>query len=194
MIWSPEYGRKILAHRFSFETAYGQLPANGLVLHSCDNPACVNPKHLRLGSHRENVADMDERNRRVPPSLKGNEIHNAKLTDDTVIAIRKAYLDGDQIEDICKTFGVPETSIRDYTSGRSWQHLFDVPDAPTFEQLKAEAARRTRNNTRLSEDDVRTIRKRLAKGEMGKALAEEYGVHKATISDIKLRKRWADLS
>src|SRR3954468_12409974 len=73
------------AHRISFELHNGPIPAtarraDSFVLHSCDNPACVNPAHLRIGSARENTHDMVARGRRYCVSLPGEMHPNAKLT------------------------------------------------------------------------------------------------------------------
>jgi hypothetical protein len=56
-------GHKILAHRLSYEENYGPIPEDMMVLHSCDNPACVNPEHLRLGTQTDNMQDMTGRKR-----------------------------------------------------------------------------------------------------------------------------------
>lgn len=181
---------KKLAHRLSYEAAKGKIPKGLFVLHSCDNPRCVNPGHLSLGSSKDNVKDMDDRGRRVTTSLRGTRNPFAKTTDADVIAIRRAYVAGTPTDDICRQYGI--ASVSDYM-GRAWTHLFDHPDCPSVSEIKAEAARRTRNNSLLTKEAVVEIRKKLASGARGIDLAAQYGVHKATISDIKLRKIWADI-
>lgn len=57
------YGRKYRAHRFSYEAYKGEIPKGMLILHSCDNPRCVNPDHLRVGTDADNTRDKMERGR-----------------------------------------------------------------------------------------------------------------------------------
>lgn len=54
-------GKKVLAHRFSYQMKVGSIPNGMLVLHKCDNPACVNPEHLYLGKDKDNAGDMTSR-------------------------------------------------------------------------------------------------------------------------------------
>ena len=58
-------GRTVGAHKISFEVHRGHIPDGAHVLHKCDNPSCVNPGHLYIGTHRENMADMKAKNRQA---------------------------------------------------------------------------------------------------------------------------------
>jgi len=181
---------KELAHRLSYAEAFGPIPKGALILHSCDNPACVNPAHLRAGSHKENVSDMDLRGRRVSNSPKGEANCNARMSADAVIRLRQRYIAGDALADLVRDFGCTENALTDYTSGRSWRHLLGINGCPTLEQLKAECARRRRSGSKISEEDARDIRAALASGETGRSVAARYGIHPATVSDIKHGRIW----
>ncbi len=62
-------GRKnCRAHRVSYELSTGDIPAGSFVIHACDNRACVNPAHLRIATHMQNVEDRDTKGRNRPPS------------------------------------------------------------------------------------------------------------------------------
>ncbi|WP_437230136.1 HNH endonuclease signature motif containing protein [Planctomicrobium sp. SH661] len=75
----------ILAHRAAWRITYGDIPIQSCICHFCDNPSCVNPNHLWIGSHMDNVRDRDAKGRRRPPSGEYNG--QCKLTHEHVIAI-----------------------------------------------------------------------------------------------------------
>ena len=80
-------GAVLRAHRVSFRLYVGELQQGQHVLHSCDNPLCVNPAHLRAGTHQDNMDDMYSRGRRTP--ARGLRNGATKLTE----AARQAILD-----------------------------------------------------------------------------------------------------
>jgi len=187
------YVGKRLAHRLSYEDAKGRIPKGGLILHSCDNPACVNPAHLRVGSYKENVSDMDSRGRRNNSPMKGSENPNAFMTDALVTSLRRDYISGMSRAEIAAKYGVSLQSVNDFTLGRSWRHLLGKDGSPSLDDLRVAAQRNKKPNTKLTPEIVIKIRAELSGGATGIELSERYGVHKATISDIKRRKIWADV-
>lgn len=181
-----------LAHRLSYEDAKGKIPKGMLVRHSCDNPLCVNPDHLLRGSYKQNVADMDARGRRVSPRLSGETNPWSKLTDQQVVQMRRDYITGRSKAEIAAANGMTITAVGDVLLGRSWKHLLGVNGAPSLAELKAYGKISRKSNSKITQKVAADIRRRLAAGEMGKDLAVEYGIHKATVSEIRHRKIWAD--
>jgi DNA invertase Pin-like site-specific DNA recombinase len=93
-----------------------------LVCHSCDVRNCVNPAHLFLGTHQDNMDDMRRKGRTTlgRAGLIGEHHHKAKLTEAQVREIRAAL--GTQVE-IAKRFGVGRSTIGDIRSGKLWTHI-----------------------------------------------------------------------
>jgi hypothetical protein len=87
---SKLHGHPIMAHRRAWILTYGSIPFGMCVCHACDNPACVNPIHLWLGTRADNDADRDKKNRQA----KGEKMGAAKLTEDIVRLCRGAHARG----------------------------------------------------------------------------------------------------
>jgi hypothetical protein len=182
------YIGKQLAHRLSYEAVNGKIPRGGIILHSCDNPACVNPDHLRVGTYKDNVADMDDRNRRVTNTPFGTDNCNAILTDSVVIQMRRDYIDGASKEDIAASSGMAISSIADVLSGKSWKHLLGMDGAPSLSDLKA-----ARRITSVSETDVRKVWKLHFEGNSAPEISSTTGIGKHSVIGIISGKTWRHL-
>jgi predicted XRE-type DNA-binding protein len=104
--WSDDQ-KSIGAHRFSFELVHGAIPKSMYVCHKCDTPLCVNPDHLFIGTHHDNMRDMVQKKR----SFTGrgeNKKGRAKLTDQQANQIRKMEISQSKI---AAMFGVSQTTI-----------------------------------------------------------------------------------
>ncbi len=115
----PRSGEKTYAHRFAFVLAKGPIPAGLNVLHSCDNPRCVNPSHLFLGTTQDNIADKVRKNRQ----LRGETHRMVKLTDESVRMIRDRYEEGAQQDHLSAQFGVSRSNIGMIVRRVTWRHI-----------------------------------------------------------------------
>ncbi len=105
-----------LAHRVSFVMHKRKIPKGLLVLHNCNNRACINPNHLRLGTHQENMAD-----RRIHGTLlQGERAVNAKLTAADVLAIRR---DTRYQYEIAKDYGIIQAHVSRIQRRVVWTHI-----------------------------------------------------------------------
>ena len=102
--------RTVSAHRASYEAFVGPIPAGLHVCLVCDNPRCVNPAHLFVGTAKENAADRDSKGRLVPaPVRRGSEGHNAKLSPEQVREIRASR---ESSAVVARRFGMDDSHIR----------------------------------------------------------------------------------
>lgn len=88
-------GRSRFAHRAVYELAYGECPDHLQVLHRCDNPSCVNPNHLALGTNTDNAQDRASKGRNASFVQHGEHNHHCKLSDKQVADIRERFAQGD---------------------------------------------------------------------------------------------------
>ena len=110
---------KVLAHRLSYEFAYGPFPVRLMVLHSCDNPPCVNPDHLFLGTGADNAADRDWKGRGTKPPLHRRATHpRAKLTEEQVAEIRAS---SDPQYVLARRYNIGTSQISAIRNGKSWR-------------------------------------------------------------------------
>ncbi len=108
------------AHRISWKLYNGAIPDGLFVLHKCDVPSCVNPDHLFLGTHADNMADMVRKGHTIRCSGKKNG--RAKLSDDEVKQIRSLRGEISQRE-IGLLFGVNDRSVSAIQLGQKWKHV-----------------------------------------------------------------------
>lgn len=111
-------GRKQGAHRISWMLHNGPIPKNIFVLHKCDNKLCMNPGHLWLGTHDDNMADM---------CAKGRQSKPGKLSENEVREVRKRFADGETQVDLGKEYGVSFSAISQMITHRTYKWV----DQPT---------------------------------------------------------------
>jgi len=142
-IENPDSGTR-LAHRISYILTYGTVPDGICVLHACDNPPCVRPSHLFVGTHKDNAQDCRSKGRAVwqkhPGILPAGDLHwarrmperisrgesrpAAKLTDADVVAIRMAYATGGiSTVKLAAQYEVKQPTIWKIVKRLAWTHV-----------------------------------------------------------------------
>jgi hypothetical protein len=121
------------AHRFAWELVRSAIPKGLSVLHNCDNPACVNPDHLFLGTHRDNMHDMVQKGRarvggpsqqpNTEQRARGQQHGCAKLADTDVRVIRSERAAGVRVTALMQRFNVSRNTIQRIVHRRLWTHL-----------------------------------------------------------------------
>lgn len=126
-LWPDGYGKfvpfhngSMRAHRWSYEYHIGPIPEDLLVLHECDVKECVNPDHLFLGTHKDNMKDRNNKNRQV----QGENVNTAKLIADEVKEIRLLYKNNMCTQkDLSSEFGVTPAMISSIIRRKSWKSI-----------------------------------------------------------------------
>lgn len=109
------------AHRISWMIANKQkVPSGMFVMHKCDNPGCVNPSHLAIGTPKENTADMIAKGRKRVVAPVGNENGKAIITPDIVRQIRSS---DESHASIARRFNISPNCVRSVRIGRTWSHV-----------------------------------------------------------------------
>lgn len=109
-----------LAHRFSWQLVFGPIPDGLCCLHRCDNPRCVNPSHLFLGTRGENNKDRAEKGRTRSGPQAGEDNNHAKLTRTDIIEIRKSYESGRSQGEIAELHGTTQSTISRIVRNKAW--------------------------------------------------------------------------
>lgn len=170
-------GQSIRVHRYVCQQVHGSAPKGHHARHKCHNRACINPRHLHWGTPQENVADS---------FLAGRMSHGvnrpeARLTDEAVREIRTSSLSD---VELAKKFGVGRNTVFSARTGLSWRRV----DAPPVSWGGPKGSRNAK--ARLTEDQVREIKRRISEGEKPCRLAAEFGMSSAVLYKIKSGKLW----
>lgn len=169
------------AHRWSFAFHNNQeIPKGSSVCHSCDNPSCVNPAHLWLGSTLENQQDKWRKGRGGMPKMEDSQ--NAKITNEQALAI---LADPRPHSRIAADYGLSASTVSSLKNRDSWRGLGDV------EVVKHKrVSPRKGVSDKITPEIVREIR---GSEQTGKALADKFDITQQTVCDIRKRRSWAHI-
>jgi hypothetical protein len=123
--WDGRSRKAHRAHRYAFELAFGAIePASLFVCHRCDNPSCVNPSHLFLGTALDNAQDREAKGRGPGPKVRGERHGAAKLSPADVYAIRARSTE--MLKVLAQEFGVSTEMVYRIRHRKAWAHLPEV--------------------------------------------------------------------
>lgn len=180
---SHGYGvyNRSLAHRLAFERTKGPIPASirgrpAVVRHDCDNPACVNPDHLRLGTQADNIADMKKRGR----ASQGEGHVHAKLREGDAERIVAAVASGEPVSKVAKEYGISPSRVSTIRYGHS---NWCSPKRPTG-----------RSDRRISDETARAVYAAACAEEPRASIAARFGIPATMVSDIKRGATYASVT
>lgn len=178
-------GKQHLAHRLAWENFHGREPGEKIVMHSCDNPPCVNPDHLILGTRDENNKDMFQKGRGCNPPRHIGESHpQAKLTKEQAKEVFQRRDNGEPLRVLAEEFGMTEQAVYLIHKGENW--------ASATAGLTRK--RKPKPVHRLTPEVIRQIFLRRKNGESPRVLSSEYDVNLATISKIYNRHHHREIT
>lgn len=108
-------GKSYRAHRLSYKLFINEDLGDKHVCHKCDNPLCVNPDHLFLGTHQDNMMDRKQKGR----TSKGN----SKIKVDDVLRVRELSKSGLSCVKVAKIVGICKSQVHNIITGHSWKHI-----------------------------------------------------------------------
>jgi hypothetical protein len=173
--------KHIAAHRLAYELTYGLVPEGKCVLHTCDVPLCCNPNHLFIGTVDDNNKDRVEKGR----SSMGEAHPKAVLTEERVIEIVKLTKEGWTQRALAEKFNVGKRSIQNILEGKGWKHITGI------ERRESGSGKGTDHvQAKVTPDQVREIRRLFDECHNLNQVGLKFGISRATVRDIVLRRTW----
>jgi hypothetical protein len=177
-------GTSLKAHRYVYELYYGKIPQNYCVCHECDNPPCLNPLHLFLGTHLQNMTDMKLKNR--SRNSLGSQNTNTNLTEQVILSTLNLVLLGKlkTKKDIINfnnnfTFRNIENILRK----QNWSHITNIFNINQWDHIKDTL------NGYITRYTVECIMYDIKVNNLNNLqLSEKYNIDKYTISGIRNNK------
>ena len=160
-------GKTYSLGRYIYEQNNGPIPDGLVIMHLCDNPACVNPTHLKAGTQRENIQDMVIKNR----NWKGIQKPSCKLTEEQVIEIRhllKTHTD----KEVAKMYNIHKSTTYSIRRGEKWKHIGQDIVIPN-------------KCKKLKEADKNLIKSLIKEGKSLRGISKITKFNRATITKIK---------
>ncbi len=108
-----------MAPRVAYAIATDADPGPLFVMHSCDNPRCVTPGHLSLGTAQDNIADRNQKGRQA----RGERMGSARLTREAVVSMREQRANGVGYRTLARAHGVDHKTVMKACQGKTWGHL-----------------------------------------------------------------------
>lgn len=179
------YGRikKLYAHRISYEMFNGKIPDGMFVCHKCDNPPCVNPDHLFLGTQLDNIRDMHKKGRNN--NLSGENTHFSKITGSEAIEI---FISDRKYKDIGDEYGITRGCVSAIKSKRTWKK---VTDKVSKESKIKDKSSDTWHLSKLKKENVMFIRNNPHIDR--RKLAIKFNVTENTIYRVLRNKTWKNI-
>lgn len=115
-------GKGMLAHRAAYVLSKGPIPDGMLVCHKCDNPPCINPDHLFIGTDYENTMDAVKKGRKFIPDSRGSSHGGSKITESDVKEIRRMSGEISQ-KKIGEIFDLNQATVSNIITKRTWKHV-----------------------------------------------------------------------
>lgn len=185
------------AHRVSWILHYGAIPAGEgshgtVVMHKCDNPLCVNPEHLMLGSQQDNVADMNAKKRGSTVGFvvaTGTKHRNSRLTAEQLQYVLTSERSA---PDIAKEYGVSRHLISDVRCGKRYKEETNFEELQELAKTRKGRVRNGGENpfSKLTDDQVRYIR---TSTKTTYVIAEEFNVSQPTIANARRRATYKNV-
>ena len=175
-------GKNVRANRMALIYSGVEPPSNDLgALHSCDNPPCCNPAHLRWGTDADNAADKVLRK----PS-KGEQSPHSTITNDIVAEIYRLRLSGMTSPDIAAKLGLTKTLVMNIYTGRAWKHRLGVDGNPTLDELRSAKPSKARiaHNKVVSDEIADAILRGRMDGRTAADLSASLGLPLGTVSPV----------
>ena len=179
--------KKVSAHRFVYESFKGAIQENFIIRHTCDNPSCVNPNHLILGTQYDNIHDMIERGR--DRKAEGSDNGNSILTEENVIKILEDIKNGKyttQLQ-ISLDYSVSKSIINNILNGSNWT---SITNQYNLDKLKTMFIH---TNSSLSKKEILEIKDLILEGKNNIEIGKQFYVSRNTISRIRTGKIYKNI-